>query len=138
MSEILSAERVKKIDAGARERGSITFKDTIDVCRSHETLRAERDALKLPPAEFKALVAQSARPSTKTAAKIGELLAQGGCAEAQAMQVCESLLKIESEIYDEALEKAARLIDTWHISKGGFGELAHQIREMRRAKEPRA
>lgn len=35
------------------------------------------------------------------------------------------------DIVRVALEQAAVLVDTWHISKGGFTELAHQIRGLK-------
>jgi len=37
--------------------------------------------------------------------------------------------------YERGLEDAARLVDRWHISKGGFSELAFAIRALRPATE---
>ena len=39
-----------------------------------------------------------------------------------------------ADAYADAIEDAADIVKTWHISKGGFGELEHRIRGLQKGR----
>ena len=39
---------------------------------------------------------------------------------------------IETQAHNAAIEEAAQEIDRWHIKRGGYTEMAHQIRNLKK------
>lgn len=47
------------------------------------------------------------------------------------LEIVDAIEKALQETWNEAKEQDAKLLDSWHIKKGGFTALAYEIRELK-------